>query len=301
LSGERWLAGAEPQSKSALTPTAISAAREPFTVDVMRAAVRAIREGRFDVPATPIGAPSSPAHPALSHGRHDHVDGRSVVAVFAAHAGAGASTVALALSEALTGQASVELHDWNSPHRSALAPAVTQELGVESGWRQGRRGPLFIRCQAEAEVGHPPSAQSGRSYQVCVLDLGHLSDDALRAPVLATAAVVVVTRLSVPGFRQTEHVLSLLTQQALVVVIGPRRWPGSVEVSCGPRLLELKKMHRVIAMPTKRGLAVSGLTTDPLPRPVAAAGRRIADLLQPPPPATLPRNAATPTPRTEAS
>jgi hypothetical protein len=305
LAADLWaecpLLRAQSNGESHPTPTALPSEGKPFTIDAMRAATAAIRAGRFDVPPTRTRALTPPARPALSSGWHDDVDGSAVVVVIGGHAGAGASTVALALSEGLTDRASVHLCDWHLPRHSGIDVAVTQELGTEFGWRQGRRGPLLISRQVEPDAGCPPVATNGRSPRVCVIDLGHLVDDDLRALSSATAAVVVVTRVSLPGVRQTEHVLSFLTEEALVVGIGPRCWPGRVEVSCGPRLRELKERHRVVAMPLDRGLAVTGLTTDPLPRHVAAAGRRIVALLQPAPVVARPRPAGALTARADAS
>jgi hypothetical protein len=281
MGAEPTFASAQRQHERASTPTARLAPGKSLSVDVMRTVVTAIRAGRFDVPTMPIDAPNSLSHPAVSHIRSYSSDGSLVIAVVGGHAGAGASTVALALSEGMTDRASVHLYDWHLACRSGLAAAVTQELETELGWRQGRRGPLLVSRRLERDAVRPPIGPSADSPRVAVVDLGHLMDDDLWALSSASSRVVVATRVSVPGVRQTERVLSLLSEDALVVGIGPRHWPGSVEVSCGPRLRDLRKCHHVIAMPVHRGLAVAGLTTDPLPRQVAAAGRRIAALLQP--------------------
>jgi hypothetical protein len=68
------------------------------------------------------------------------------VLVLAAHAGAGASTVALLLGDTLaaTGTAT-RLIECADPSRSGIAAATDTELGEDpSGWRRGRRGQLDI-------------------------------------------------------------------------------------------------------------------------------------------------------------
>jgi hypothetical protein len=107
--------------------------------------------------------------------------------------------------------------------------------------------------------------------------------------------MVVVTRVTVPAVRQTEHVLAAVDGEAAVAAVGPARWPRLVEASCGPRLTELRSQGRVVAVPVDRRLESAGLTGDRLPNRVAAAGRSLAALLAPagsPPPG--PRRRAAP-------
>jgi adenylylsulfate kinase-like enzyme len=62
--------------------------------------------------------------------------GGAVVVVLAGHAGAGASTVALAIAEALVDHRRVQLVEYADPIRSGLAAASSVELGAQVGWRR---------------------------------------------------------------------------------------------------------------------------------------------------------------------
>jgi hypothetical protein len=98
---------------------------------------------------------------------------------------------------------------------------------------------------------------------------------------LVRGAMVVVTRVTVPAVRQTEHVLAAVDGEAAVAAVGPAPWPRLVEASCGPHLTELRSRGRVVPVPVDRRLQTAGLTGDRLPKPVTAAGRSLAALLVP--------------------
>ncbi|RBY95243.1 hypothetical protein DQ237_14260 [Blastococcus sp. TF02-8] len=85
-----------------------------------------------------------------------------------------------------------------------------------------------------------------------------------------------------PGVRLTEHVLSQLAgQPVMVAVVGPARWPRAVKANCGPQLHELRSRGRVVRVPVDGRLQTAGLTGDRLPKGVEAAGRSLAALLMP--------------------
>jgi hypothetical protein len=216
----------------------------------------------------------------------------SVVAVLAAHAGAGASTVAVAIAEAVAaGGTPTRLVELADPARSGLAAAATAELGVDgSGWRHGRRGPLLIDRLAEhvgglSDLPAPRSGEPGVSECV-VVDPGCPAGEVLAgggwpAQLLAVARLVVVCRLTVPAVRQAEPLLTDLRnlRSMLVAAPGRGRWPGAVTASCGPGMRAMREAARVVTVPLDRRLQVYGVTADPLPRPIAVAGEALATRL----------------------
>ncbi|SDG04534.1 hypothetical protein SAMN05660662_0125 [Blastococcus aurantiacus] len=269
-----------------------------MTIEAMRAAVVAIRAGVFDdIEATDIVAEASRAVVVDGVDREvgvhrpwlDGTAGGSVALVLAAHGGAGASTVALAVAEALTDSGRVHLLDFGEPIWSGLAAAASIELGSEGAfWWRGRRGRLDLsrlaRHRTDGGLPSPPELDGGARR--LVVDAGWALTTALlqacsNQVILLGEQVVVVTRVTVPAVRQTERALTAVGNEAVVAAVGPARWPRAVEASCGPRLAELRALGRVVRVPIDRRLEVSGLTGDRLPAAVAAAGRSLAVLLAP--------------------
>ncbi|MDQ3735447.1 MAG: hypothetical protein M3400_15885 [Actinomycetota bacterium] len=296
-------------------PTYRSAGYQPPPLHVIKAAVNAMRAGQFDgtehedllLPAAvQVAAATEPRGSA----RPSPPDlGAPAVLVLAGHAGAGASTVALALAEALSGRWRVQLVEYSEPRRSGLGAASPRELGVDAaGWRRGRRGALDLaRLSSIRELGEcfPPPlplAQPPDHHKagdrLLVLDLGWAATSTMGeaswvTTLLGSAELVVVTRLTVPGVRQTEQLLSSLPVPAVLALVGSGRWSGEVAASCGPAIRAGRDSGRAVMIPTDRRLEISGLTADPLPRSVAAAGRALAARLSPerltPPGMPLPR------------
>ncbi len=266
-----------------------------MTVEVMRAAVIAIRAGIFDdVRDADVvcEGQASGAAVASSTYRSDAGPtpwaaadvGGPVVLVVAGHAGAGASTVALAVAEGLAEGWRVQLVDYAEPVRSGVAAASTIELGTDgAGWRRGRRGRLDVfRLARPPDDGElPPPPETDDTDRLLVVDAGwSLTTALLDSPgYLIQGANVVVTRGTVPAVRQTEHVLAAVDGEPVVAAVGPARWPRGVQASCGPRLRELRSRGRVVQVPVDGRLETAGLTGDRLPKPVAAAGRSMAALL----------------------
>jgi hypothetical protein len=218
------------------------------------------------------------------------------VAVVAAHAGAGASMVALAIGDAAaTDGRRVHLIDRAHPSRSGLVAAASEELGtdVTGAWRRGLRSGVTIdRRAADVVPGDWPSDPSGEGPGMTVVDLGASAPDRF---VSGTDRIrlVVVCRPTVPGVRLTEQLMSQLARQPVVVgAIGPSRWPGEVTATLGPRLHALRAAGRVIPVPTDRRLQVTGLTSSPLPRALRVAGRSLLELLDDSHPGTAARSSA---------
>jgi len=279
-------------------PTHPTESYRPPSIEAIKAAVIAIRAGRFDTAVAGGGEiPAEMAGPRYGPVQSSPAElGTPTVVVVAGHAGAGASTVALALAEALSGRWQVQLVEYCEPRRSGLGAASCAELGVdEAGWRRGRRGPVDLsRLAARRELTdcfpppQPliPAVDRPAGDRLLVLDLGAaassiLHDSGWLTEMVGSAEVVVVTRLTVPGVRQTEHLLSALWVPAVLATVGSGRWPGEVSASCGPAIRTARDAGRAVMVPIDRRLEISGLTADPLPKTVSAAGKSLAALLSP--------------------
>ncbi|WP_246066129.1 hypothetical protein [Geodermatophilus aquaeductus] len=263
----------------------------------MKAAVLAIRAGAFDgqgsTPAVSGDALGASAELRTSRSGDvrppwaDVAISGPVVLVLAGHAGAGASTVALAIAEGLALDRPVQLVDYAPPAQSGLAVASSIELGADgAGWRRGQRGHLdvFRLARRPGGDGLPLFPAGDDADRVSVVDLGWPLALAMLEGADGTpgkrSAYVVVTRVTVPAVRQAEHALSALGGEAVVAAVGPA-WPRVIEAGCGPLLTDLRSRGRVVRVPLDRRLEVTGLTGDRLPRPVASAGRALAALLAP--------------------
>ena len=240
---------------------AVEATRPPAAHEPSREPSQAVH--RTDAAAS---HPNGEALPASPFG---------CVLVLAAHHGAGASTVALALAEAAAAGRTTHLIEGADPTDSGLLAATTAELGTDpSGhWRRGTRGPLTLDRRAHA--GNPYAWPSGPTGALTVLDPGGLGP----APEHDTTCVV-VCRASVPGLRHAETLLDQLPGERIALaVVGPSRWTGQVSASTGPRVRALREAHRVVTIPIDRGLETTGLTDRPLPKAVASSGRTLLRLL----------------------
>lgn len=268
-----------------------------MSVQAMRSAVIAIRAGLFDGGDRADAAVGARAPEAAVAARTYRPVGAGmpwtgadvddpVVLVLAGHAGAGASTVALAVAEGLAEGRSVALAEYAEPARSGLAAASSIELGVEEGWRKGRRSRLDVlrlsRPMAGGELPTPPGVDS--RDRLLVVDPGWSLTTALLGSAESLSgneSVVVVTRLTVSAVRQTEHVLAAVGDDAVLAVVGPSRWPRMVEASCGSNLGRLRSRGRVVRVPIDARLEITGLTGDRLPKSVTVAGRSLAGMLMP--------------------
>jgi hypothetical protein len=204
--------------------------------------------------------------------------GRWIV-VFAAHNGAGASTVALALADAASSDGTAaRLIARDTPEESGLTEASLEVLGVDptGRWFRGRRGMVTIDLATPAAASITASDDSGRP--VTIVDAGPVAIVGMDSAAAATA-VVVVCRATAPGMRRAEELLGRVSAPALLTVVGPRKWPAVVTASLGPTAAGLRAAGRLVAVPIDPHLAAAGLTADPLPRRVLAAARAVLDLI----------------------
>jgi hypothetical protein len=219
--------------------------------------------------------------------------GVRAVVVLAAHSGAGASTVALAIAEASASAGQrVQLLECAAPARSGLAAATSSELGVDGGgWRRGRRGDRIEICRLATSVASiddvpTPPLPGGdvAPAQLVIVDAGWPVHDVLGAQgwisqLVDAALPVIVCRPTVRGVQQADQVLAAFACPVLIAATGPTRWTRTVTATCGLGLREARRSGRLVSVPVDRHLDVAGLTADPLPKLILAAGRRLAALV----------------------
>jgi len=254
---------------------------------------RAARSGRGDTASPARSGRGDTARPAASARTGEPIVDRSRldaagVTVVAAHAGAGASTVALAVSAAAS-QTGRHTHLLDSAHpcRSGLTAAAEVELGTDGsgGWRRGSRELITLdRRVHDATSGDWPAPPPGHDDStLTILDLGLVAVGGLERLARDVSRIVVVCRPTVPGVRMVEHLLAQLAGQAqltvLVAAVGPARWAGEVTATVGPRLRQLRTGGLVVTVPVDRHLEITGLSHAPLPRSVLVAGRVLLELL----------------------
>ncbi len=226
-----------------------------------------------------------------------------VLVVSGVHSWAGTSTVAVAVATAAAVRGmTASVDEYAGPALSGLGVACDAELGLDSSrrWFTGRRGGLTVRRLADpggtVATTHAPQ---GPNVDVVVADTGlpwPAVAQSSAAPagwpltsVLASAPpLILVCRATVPSLRHAEAVLDGLTsvssgQVPALAVLGPGRWPGEVTASIGPRVAALRERGRVVTVPLDKQLAIRGVTADPLPNYVTAAGRSLLQLFTPPP------------------
>jgi hypothetical protein len=200
------------------------------------------------------------------------------VVVIGSHGGAGASTVAVAMADSAADERrDVRLLGPGPLRRSGLLTAADVELGVsyDRQWRLGRRS---AHISVERFNGSDPVAAfptPGATDLLTIIDWDPFVD----VTPIAGVAVVLVFRVTVPGVRHMERLLSEVVELGswpiLAAAVGPRRWPGLVTGSLGARLQQLRCEGKVVDFPLNRHLAIAGLTSDPLPRPLLRAGAEL--------------------------
>ena len=218
----------------------------------------------------------------------------STLLVLGAHPGAGASSVAVAIADALAQREKgashglVRLVDAAPQETSGLICAADRELGIDqNGWRIGRRGLVEVH-RPGGTLSQPHDLPSLAAFDSgwLVVDAGWPIRDLLVNPspvvsLLTSASLVLVCRSTVPGVRRAEIALSDLPGRPVVVAVGARRWPGQVRASFGPLLREAYDAGRVALIPADRRLEVNGIEAPPLPKAFAAAVTRLLDLIWP--------------------
>ena len=195
--------------------------------------------------------------------------------VAGAHPGAGATSVSLAITDALAAEGHrVRLVD------VATAPdafaTVEQEIDSgQAGARRGRRG--------HATIFRPSAPGDGDEIFTGIVVLDG-SSPCVGQPRPMAVLRVVVCRATVPSLTKAERLLAAdrADDPALVVaVVGTRRWPKAVRAVLGPAIARAVDEGRVVFFGRDRALEVYGPTPEPMPSHLCAAGRRLVDLALP--------------------
>ena len=215
-----------------------------------------------------------------------------LVRVRAATAGAGASTIVLALAD-LADVAGIRTRvlDAAAPAWSGLLGATVTELGAADGWRRGRRGDGVLIDRVEEAVRVPadvPSPRSADGVDLTVLDAGWSMRELVAAQTTgwvaaaAAHAEVLVTRPNALALSQTEAALrhledQVLDDQVVVVVVGAGRWSGREFATAGRLLRRAHEQEAVLFLPFLSAKTLPGLGPDPLPRQLTNPSQRLLE------------------------
>ncbi len=192
------------------------------------------------------------------------------VSIIGAHPGAGATSVAVAITDSLAAR---------GHHVTLIDRAMTPDAfscvevlvdGGSAGGRAGRRGTARI-----VRFDLAPTAP-GCDSDIAVVDGQHGGD-----------RTVVVCRATLPSVGKAS---GLLADEALLAVVGASRWPEMVAASLSPAAARVVEEGRVAFLPHHRDAQVRGPDSEPTPSSVLAAAARLTSLLWPDLVMTTPRN-----------
>ena len=286
-----------------------SRAAPRYSTRELQAAAAALTAGRFSttttsrIETTPAVAVQG-THPVSDAPEGIIVDTRPPIApstvstgsaplvrVRAANAGAGASTIALALADvADVAGIRTRVLDAAAPAWSGLLGATVTELGAAEGWRRGRRGDGVLLDRVAESVRVPaevPGPRTVDGVDLTVLDAGWsmrelaAATDAWVATTFAQVEVL-VTRPHGLALSQIEAALAhledqLAADQVVVVVVGASRWSGREFATAG-RLLRTAHQHEaVLFAPLLPAKALPGLGPDPLPKQLTSPSQRLLE------------------------
>lgn len=220
------------------------------------------------------------------------------VAVLGASGGCGATTLALALAEHLH---TARILQCRVSPISTLTAATTFELGTSvSGWRIGSRdtggvgvGTVTVHRAPQrvtSALQLPPPEEPGLDAMTTVLDVGwqvaELAGWLTQAVRDATAIVVAAigTCTGLAHLEATLHEIEKHTNAPITIALRgphPKRWSRPLRATAGSRTHRLLEVGSLLSVADDRTLHLLGLTPEPLPRAVAAAGEEVARRLQP--------------------
>ena len=271
--------------------SAVQTRRRPVGVDELQRAWAAVQAGEFR--ARPAGAARRP-RPNVGADRA-WAPPEPVLPVLGCVGQAGASTLALAIATAAAdapGHRDIRVVECCTSTASGLACAATAELGTRpSGWALARRDRVLIARAAGVLHGVadvPPPDQVPGPVGLSVLDVGWDLGQVLAGAgwlgeqVTAAETVVAVTSATVPGLRRLENAVTVLgAERVIAAVVGAarRRWPRPLVAAIGPHTASVDRAGRLLSVPVDAALAVRGLDSSPLPRPLLGAATTLLSRL----------------------
>ncbi len=213
--------------------------------------------------------------------------GERVVLVCGCGGSSGATTVAVALAT-VAGRARVV--ETCSGKASGLGFAATAELGgVERGWLRGSRDSVVLERRTDTASASDLPIPADTDLSLAIVDssfelAGLLASPGWLGELARTAsAVVLVATATVPGLRRLDTAADLMGESRVIAAtVGAKRWPRPVEQSVGPTVRRLREAGRVVQIPHEPGLAIAGLTPDPLPTAITRPARTLLALLEGP-------------------
>ncbi|MEV4055141.1 hypothetical protein AB0J55_28405 [Amycolatopsis sp. NPDC049688] len=296
----------------------------PFTGATITAEGRPVVITSENLPAdahSPVDSPESEKQPATPAGETaalvDWSPFGRVVPVLAASPGAGATSTAVAIADALQlAGRSVLLVDAGDPVRSGLGSAARSDgprrvgpspaAGIRFSWRAravlARLDVADLAAEPVLFPSPPYWHPGGRGVDVTVVDIGHdpwrLATDPALGPgqwlrVGSPSPIpALVVRPTVPALAHAEQVLARLepwvraaavTPPTQLLVVGARRWPKGVAGTAGRRTSVL--LPDAVFFPHERDVATHGITANVTPAALRSPAERLLrswHLLQPP-------------------
>lgn len=183
------------------------------------------------------------------------------------HQGAGASTVSVALAEALaeTDVADATIVDLTEDESFGACATIDAraDFGLR-GWTGGRRGKLRVvrPTSGISEADAIPGS--------VVVDTGECA--------WPDRVDVLVMRATVPSVLRAERLLASSSTYAIAVVAASK-WPSTVRASRGPRLMAVEAENRIVFFPREAELEINGLSADDLPASTRRSAIRLRELL----------------------
>lgn len=264
------------------TRSSTRTATRPVPIGELLDAWLAVQCGQFRHPSSVTSAGPEAVQAATSWRL---APGEVPVLVVGCAGSVGASTVALLLAGASD---RARVVDCAPASYSGLVGASTAELGeAPNGWLAGRRDTIVIQRRHDqpstpqalpaplpGDPGWLSVVDSWWEHRQLMVGDGWLADLARACP-----RVVLVARPSIPGMARLEAALSTFGTErcSAVMVASPRKPPRPVERSLGSRTVQLRAAGRLFALPSNPALAMSGITTESLPRVFEATARQLLE------------------------
>ena len=182
------------------------------------------------------------------------------VGIVAAHPGAGATAVAVAVTDAVAASGQEVMLVDSAASADAFGAVEVEIDSGAPGLRAGRRGRARV---ARRDWGVPVPVPGG-TVTVVDGDIG------------PCAHHVIVCRATVPSVTKVEV---LLTEGSLLAVVGATRWHRAVRAALGPAAMRATNEGRVVFVPRHRRTQMYGVDAQPTPRSSLRAASLLVGLM----------------------